>query len=71
MIFHLEHMMRRDMRELDNLDNGVALSRVLADEEYLPFQPNTFDAVLSSMSLHWVNDLPGELLFINRLISLG
>uniref|UniRef100_A0A9J7ZG97 Arginine-hydroxylase NDUFAF5, mitochondrial n=1 Tax=Cyprinus carpio carpio TaxID=630221 RepID=A0A9J7ZG97_CYPCA len=34
---------------------------VLADEEFLPFKENTFDLVLSSMSLHWINDLPGAL----------
>ncbi|XP_043552571.1 arginine-hydroxylase NDUFAF5, mitochondrial isoform X2 [Chiloscyllium plagiosum] len=32
--------------------------RVLADEEFLPFKENTFDLILSSLSLHWVNDLP-------------
>lgn len=31
----------------------------VADEEYLPLKPNSVDLVISSMSLHWVNDLPG------------
>jgi SAM-dependent methyltransferase len=35
--------------------------RVVADEELLPFAADSFDAVLSVMSLHWVNDLPGTL----------
>nr|CAH8831546.1 unnamed protein product [Trichobilharzia regenti] len=30
-------------------------------ENVLPFRPNTLDLVLSSMSLHWINDLPGLL----------
>jgi SAM-dependent methyltransferase len=34
---------------------------VAADEEALPFKPQCFDAVLSNLSLHWVNDLPGAL----------
>lgn len=34
---------------------------VVADEEALPFRPGTFDAVISLLSLHWVNDLPGAL----------
>jgi NADH dehydrogenase [ubiquinone] 1 alpha subcomplex assembly factor 5 len=34
---------------------------VVADEELLPFGPDSFDAVFSVMSLHWVNDLPGTL----------
>ena len=33
-----------------------------ADEEALPFAPASFDLVLSVLSLHWVNDLPGALL---------
>lgn len=31
------------------------------DEEILPFGPGTFDIVVSNLSLHWVNDLPGAL----------
>jgi NADH dehydrogenase [ubiquinone] 1 alpha subcomplex assembly factor 5 len=34
---------------------------VVADEEFLPFGNGKFDAVLSLLSLHWVNDLPGAL----------
>lgn len=33
--------------------------RVTADEELLPFAPASFDLVISCLSLHWVNDLPG------------
>jgi SAM-dependent methyltransferase len=32
-----------------------------ADEEYLPLAPHSLDLVLSNLSLHWVNDLPGAL----------
>ncbi|HUC60566.1 MAG TPA: methyltransferase domain-containing protein [Alphaproteobacteria bacterium] len=35
---------------------------VVADEELLPFAPMSFDLVLSNLSLHWVNDLPGALI---------
>ena len=34
---------------------------VVADEELLPFKEQCFDAVLSNLALHWVNDLPGAL----------
>lgn len=45
---------------------------LVADEEVLPFKPNSFDAVLSCLSLHWVNDLPGTLVQIrNALIPDG
>ncbi|MCC6912839.1 MAG: methyltransferase domain-containing protein [Rhodospirillaceae bacterium] len=32
-----------------------------ADEEALPFASQSLDLVLSNLSLHWVNDLPGAL----------
>ena len=35
---------------------------LVADEELLPFAPESFDLVLSALSLHWVNDLPGALI---------
>ena len=35
---------------------------VAADEEWLPFAPGSFDLVVASLSLHWVNDLPGALI---------
>uniref|UniRef100_A0A3B4AX18 Arginine-hydroxylase NDUFAF5, mitochondrial n=1 Tax=Periophthalmus magnuspinnatus TaxID=409849 RepID=A0A3B4AX18_9GOBI len=42
---------------------------ILADEEFLPFKDDTFDLVLSSMSLHWVNDLPGALRQVWRVLK--
>uniref|UniRef100_A0A3B1IXE8 Arginine-hydroxylase NDUFAF5, mitochondrial n=1 Tax=Astyanax mexicanus TaxID=7994 RepID=A0A3B1IXE8_ASTMX len=42
---------------------------VLADEEFLPFQENTFDLVVSSLSMHWINDLPGALRQINGVLK--
>jgi NADH dehydrogenase [ubiquinone] 1 alpha subcomplex assembly factor 5 len=41
---------------------------LVADEEALPFAPGSFDLVLSAMSLHWVNDLPGSLIQIARIL---
>ena len=41
---------------------------VVADEEYLPFAEQSFDLVVSVLSLHAVNDLPGALLQIRRLL---
>ena len=42
---------------------------VVADEEVLPFQENRFDLVASLLGLHWVNDLPGALVQINRVLK--
>ena len=41
---------------------------VAADEELLPFAPASFDLVVASLSLHWVNDLPGALIQIRQAL---
>ena len=40
-----------------------------ADEEALPFADASFDLVLSCLSLHWVNDLPGALSQVRRALK--
>ncbi|MEQ2266988.1 NADH dehydrogenase [ubiquinone] 1 alpha subcomplex assembly factor 5 [Xenotaenia resolanae] len=47
----------------------IPTQRVLADEEFLPFRENTFDLVLSSLTLHWINDLPGGLRQIHQVLK--
>jgi SAM-dependent methyltransferase len=42
---------------------------VVADEEFLPFAAGAFNLVLSAMALHWVNDLPGTLVQIRRVLQ--
>jgi SAM-dependent methyltransferase len=41
---------------------------VACDEERLPFAPASFDLVVASLSLHWVNDLPGALIQIRQAL---
>jgi NADH dehydrogenase [ubiquinone] 1 alpha subcomplex assembly factor 5 len=41
---------------------------VAADEEWLPFAPASFDLIVASLSLHWVNDLPGALLQLRQAL---
>jgi SAM-dependent methyltransferase len=48
------------------IDAGL---RVAADEEALPFASASFDLVVSALALHWVNDLPGTLLQIRRVLK--
>jgi SAM-dependent methyltransferase len=47
--------------------NGRAT--LVADEELLPFAPEVFDFVVSNLSLHWVNDLPGCLLQLRQCLK--
>ncbi|MDI2112622.1 class I SAM-dependent methyltransferase [Commensalibacter nepenthis] len=41
---------------------------VCMDEEYFPFQAHSFDLVIANFNLHWVNDLPGTLLQIRKIL---
>ena len=41
---------------------------VAADEEILPFAPQSFDLIVASLSLHWVNDLPGALIQLRQAL---
>ncbi len=50
------------------LNGGLA---VAADEEFLPFAPASFDLVVASLSLHWVNDLPGALIQLRLALRPG
>lgn len=43
-------------QDLSDKFSGINLQ---ADEEFLPFKPKSLDLVLSNLSLHTVNDLPG------------
>ena len=48
---------------------GSGVQALAADEEALPFAPGSFDLVVSLLSLHWVNDLPGTLLQIRQILK--
>jgi SAM-dependent methyltransferase len=48
---------------------GQGAGGVVADEEWLPFAEGSFDLVVSNLSLHWVNDLPGCLAQIRRILK--
>ena len=43
--------------------------RLVADEECIPFAEGRFDLVISCLDLHWVNDLPGTLIQIRRILK--
>ena len=43
--------------------------RLVCDEEHLPFVAESLNLVVSSLALHWVNDLPGALIQIRRALA--
>lgn len=48
---------------------GALSPDLIADEEFLPFQDASLDMVISPLSLHTVNDLPGTLIQIRRALK--
>ncbi|TKA74419.1 hypothetical protein B0A55_06211 [Friedmanniomyces simplex] len=56
--------------EHEPFNSEMAITReVLQNAEYLPYEPDSFDLVLSSQSLHWINDLPSVLTQINTCLK--
>lgn len=49
----------------------VKVERIVADEENLlqTVRPNSQEAIVSCLSLHWVNDLPGVLVQIKEALQ--
>ncbi|EEP82663.1 hypothetical protein UREG_07528 [Uncinocarpus reesii 1704] len=51
-------------------NSEISITRdVIPSLEQLPYKPNTFDAVLSSLSIHWINDLPSVLAQVNSILK--
>lgn len=48
---------------------GVKVTRREMDEEVFDFEENSLDMVISNLSLHWVNDLPGCFQRIQRALE--
>ena len=48
---------------------GIKISRIAMDEENFSIEQNSLDLVISSLSLHWVNDLPGCFKNINKSLK--
>ena len=63
-----EAMLYRD--QYDDFNKEIDITReVLKNPEYLPYEPESFDLAMSSLSLHWINDLPGVLTQINNVLK--
>ncbi|TPX77757.1 hypothetical protein CcCBS67573_g01004 [Chytriomyces confervae] len=67
---HIVKYVDKDMMDkLVMMDSAVPIERVVGDEELLPFPEDSFDCVMSSMALHWVNDLPGTLIQVRKCLK--
>lgn len=67
-----EAMARRATNDTNKWPEGEgsrAPLTVVADEEDFPFAPGRFDLVISNLALHWINDLPGVLVRVRRVLK--
>ena len=63
----LKHLIKADLSlPMARRCGGMAL---VADEDFLPFADGSLDLVVSGLSLHWANDLPGALIQIARALK--
>ncbi len=63
----VRHIATTDMAEaMVRQANGM---RIVADEERLPFRTASLDLVVSPLTLHWVNDLPGCLIQVRQALK--
>ncbi|KAG0266665.1 hypothetical protein BG011_001512 [Mortierella polycephala] len=60
-----ETMLERDK----DVEYEVPVERRVVDEENLPFKENSLECVVSSLSMHWINDLPGAMIQIQRSLK--
>ncbi len=63
-----EALLYRD-EDLPFNENMKITRQVLANDESLPFEPGSFDMVMSNLSMHWINDLPGVLTQVNNILK--
>jgi NADH dehydrogenase [ubiquinone] 1 alpha subcomplex assembly factor 5 len=63
-----ETLLYRDANHAFNKEINIT-RQVLDDEETLPYEAGSFDMVMSSLSMHWINDLPGVLTQINNVLK--
>lgn len=60
----------KSAKQIENLYVcDIAKAGIIADSEFLPFHENSADLVISILDLHSVNDLPGTLVQIKRLLK--
>ena len=65
-IGHVIHTDPADGFALAARQHGSGVVHTLGD---LPYKPQSFDAVFSCLSLHWVDDLPGLVMQARRLLK--
>lgn len=64
-----DYLLEKALNRDKDVKYEVEVERRVVDEELLPFEENSLEAVVSSLSLNWVNDLPGALIQIKNSLK--
>lgn len=63
----------QELKSLKNIKDliicDIANAEIIADSEFLPFKENSADLIVSVLDLHSVNDLPGTLIQIKKILK--
>lgn len=65
----LEHTRQSISQEASHINTNTECIPLVGDEEFLPFSDGSLDVVISSLGLHWVNDLPGAMAQCRRALK--
>ncbi|KAJ0257640.1 putative methyltransferase [Hirschfeldia incana] len=56
------HDMIKSCRDAQVDNSSIETSYLVGDEEFLPIKESSVDLIISSLGLHWTNDLPGSMI---------
>ncbi|MTI10919.1 methyltransferase domain-containing protein [Curvivirga aplysinae] len=65
----VKHLIQCDMAEAYAKTANARAASFVANEDLLPVKPESLDLVISNLSLHWVNDLPGAFAQIRQSLK--
>ena len=55
--------------QLGDSQTRLMIQTQVVDEEFLPFDDSSFDLVMSSMVMHWINDIPLFLRQVRKILK--
>ncbi|KAG8192911.1 hypothetical protein JTE90_025620 [Oedothorax gibbosus] len=70
---NVEKMFQCDMSskltEITQVSEEIPTVKMVVDEEHLPFAENSIEIFLSSLSFHWINNIPSALQQIHKSLK--
>nr|XP_042909797.1 arginine-hydroxylase NDUFAF5, mitochondrial isoform X3 [Parasteatoda tepidariorum] len=63
------HISKHLTPKRSNICSEIPTVKMVVDEEYLPFSPNSIELFVSSLNFHWINNLPGVFEQIHKCLK--